>query len=317
MVSESQQKSNTPKRDQIDVVGAANRIAGFVHRTPVLQSTSFNEIVGRPVYFKCENFQKVGAFKARGALSALMELPASVETVVTHSSGNHGAALAWAARQLNKTAYVICPTDASRFKRDAIRRYGGVLVDCGPELHQRESALQSFMQERKATFVPPYDHPVIIAGQGTATLEFLEEVPDIREIWVPIGGGGLAAGTVVAADGRCTVVGCEPELARDAHDSLLKGHRLPPLPPKTIADGLRSSLGELNFEILHRESVPVKLVNEDEIRAATTLIWQILKIIIEPSSAVPVAALLKEPRRSGEPVGVILSGGNVQPKLPI
>ena len=276
-----------------------------------------DELFGRKVFFKCENFQKVGAFKARGALNALLNLPANSGDVVTHSSGNHGAALAWAARKLGKTAYVICPTNASRFKRDAIERYGGTIVDCGPAIPQRETALQSFLQERDATFVPPYDHADIIAGQGTATLELLEEEPNVTEVWVPIGGGGLASGTVVAANGRCAVVGSEPELARDAHDSLTSGRRLPAFPPESIADGLLSSLGRLNFEILHRAHVPVRLVSEDEIRAATVLIWQTLKVLIEPSSAVPVAAALKDDVSSKEAIAIILTGGNVVPNLSV
>lgn len=276
-----------------------------------------NELFGREVYFKCENLQKVGAFKVRGALNALLSLPASSGDVVTHSSGNHGAALAWAARKLGKKAYVICPTNASRFKRDAIERYGGILVDCGPAIAQRETALQSFLQERAATFVPPYDHADIIAGQGTATLELIEDVPQLREVWVPIGGGGLASGAVIAAGGRCDVVGCEPELARDAHDSLAAGRLLPSLPPTSIADGLLASLGQLNFEILRTAHVPVRLVSEDEIRDATVLIWRVLKIVIEPSSAVPVAAALKDDRSTDDPIAIILSGGNVEPKLSV
>lgn len=281
----------------------------------MLTSATLDELFGRQVYFKCENFQKVGAFKARGALNALLNLPTTTGDVVTHSSGNHGAALAWAARKLGKTAYVICPTNASRFKRDAVERYGGILVDCGPAIPQREAALQSFLQDRDATFVPPYDHPDIIAGQGTATLELLEEEPGLSEVWVPIGGGGLASGAVIAANDRASVVGCEPELARDAHDSLKSGHRVPALPPESIADGLLSSLGQLNFEILRNARVTVNLVSEDEIRAATLLIWQTLKIVIEPSSAVPVAAALNDGRSVKEPIAIILSGGNIQPNL--
>lgn len=282
-----------------------------------MTSSTLNELFRREVYFKCENFQKVGAFKARGALNALLNLPASSGDVVTHSSGNHGAALAWAARKLGKTAYVICPTNSSRFKRDAIERYGGILVDCGPAIAQRETALQAFLQERDATFVPPYDHADIIAGQGTATLELIEDRPQLREVWVPIGGGGLASGAVIAANGRCDVVGCEPDLARDAHDSLAEGRRLPALPPTSIADGLLSSLGQLNFDILRMAHVPVHLVSEDEIRDATALIWRVLKIVIEPSSAVPVAAALKDDSSDRDPIGVILSGGNIQPNLGI
>ena len=297
------------------VMAAAKRIEGAIHRTPVLSSATLNDLLGREVYFKCENFQKVGAFKVRGALNAVLNIQSTLSDVVTHSSGNHGAALAWAARRVNKTAYIICPTNASRFKRDAIVRYGGKLVDCGPEISQRESALQGFLQECEATFIPPYDSEHIIAGQGTATVEFLEDVPHLQEVWVPVGGGGLACGAVIAAADRCVVVGCEPELARDAHDSLERGYRMPALPPMTIADGLLSSLGQLNFEILHRARVDVRLVSEDEIRAATNLIWQVLKIVIEPSSAVPVAAALKDDRLKKDPIGIILSGGNYLPNL--
>ena len=255
----------------------------------------------------------MGAFKARGALNVLLNLPESVETVVTHSSGNHGAAVAWAAKLTGKTAYIICPTNASRFKRDAIVRYGGVIVDCGPAIEQRETALQAFLHDRKAEFVPPYDDPLIIAGQGTATLELLEEVPQLTQVWVPIGGGGLASGAVLAADQSCEVVGSEPELARDAHDSLVRGGIQPAMPPVTIADGLRSSLGRLNFDLLYRNRTKIHLVSEDAIKAAMVTIWNVLKIVIEPSSAVPVAAALKQIDHDGRPIGIILSGGNFVP----
>ena len=298
-----------------DVLSARQRIEGLIRRTPVISSSTLNGEFGREVYFKCENFQKVGAFKARGALNAVLNLGADVSAVVTHSSGNHGAALAWAASTTNKKSFVICPTNASRFKRDAILRYGAQIIDCGPSLAHRESALQAFLQENQATLVHPYDNADTVAGQGTATDELLEEIPTIEEIWVPVGGGGLAAGTVVAANGRCTVVGCEPELARDAHDSLSAGKRMPALPPESIADGLLTSLGQLNFDILHQAQMEIHLVSEEEIRAATILIWRVLKIVIEPSSAVPVAAALKNKTSSTNPMAIILSGGNVVPTL--
>lgn len=296
-----------------DVFAAAKRIDGAVHRTPILTSSTLNDRFGREVFFKCENFQKIGAFKARGALNAVLNLDAVSIDLVTHSSGNHGAALAWAARRTNRAAYIICPSNASRFKRDAIVRYGGTLVDCGPDIVQRETALQGFLQQRKAAFIPPYDHEDIIAGQGTATLELLEDKPQITELWVPIGGGGLASGAIIAAAERCRVIGCEPELARDAHDSLERGARLPALPPSSIADGLLSSLGDLTFDILHRAKTTVHLVEEDEMRTAMALIWQTLKIVIEPSSAVPVAAALKYGSSNSEPIGILLSGGNYMP----
>ena len=298
-------------REQVDAV--AKLIGPSIHRTPVLSSSVLNEEFGREVYFKCENFQKVGAFKARGALNAVLQVDDSHQVVVTHSSGNHGAAIAWAAALARKESFVICPNNASRFKREAIERYGGTIVDCGPDIVQREIALQAFLQEREATFIPPYDDPNIVAGQGTATSELISEVPQIKQIWVPIGGGGLASGAIVAADGVYEVIGCEPELARDAHDSLAKGRIVPALPPETIADGLRSSLGTINFDILYRNRTPIRLVSETEIVQAMVKVWQVLKIIIEPSSAVPVAAALKESNHANDPIGIILSGGNYLP----
>lgn len=298
-----------------DVLAAGERMDGLIRRTPIFSSATLNREFGREVHFKCENFQKVGAFKARGALNAVLNLSINTAAVVTHSSGNHGAALAWAASEADLKSFVICPTNASRFKRDAILRYGAQIVDCGPTLNHRETALQAFLQENQATFVHPYDDQDIVAGQGTATVELLNEVPDIAEIWVPVGGGGLAAGTVVGANGRCKVVGCEPELARDAHDSLAAGKRMPALPPESIADGLLTSLGEINFDILRQQQTEIHLVSEEEIRAATTLIWRVLKIVIEPSSAVPVAAALKNKVSSTSPIAIILSGGNVVPIL--
>ena len=268
---------------------------------------------GAEVFFKCENFQKTGAFKARGALNAVLQLLSETRHVVTHSSGNHGAALAWAARETGRQATVICPRDASTSKREAIARYGGHIVDCASTIESREQALEEFLTKNEATFIPPYNDSKIIVGQGTATYELLSTNSDLKEIWVPVGGGGLCSGTIVGANGRARVVGCEPLLASDAHDSMKAGSIQPPLPPVTAADGLRSGIGKLNFEIMQAHELQINLVSEEEIVSAMRLIWQLLKIVIEPSSAVPVAGLLKYSRESVGRVGVILSGGNYTP----
>ena len=296
-----------------DVQQAKNRIRGHVHETPVLTSETFNQLCGSSVWFKCENFQKVGAFKSRGALNAISQLSSSEFEVVTHSSGNHGAALAWAASKTARKATVICPVDASPQKREAIVRYGGTIVDCGSNIESREQTLHQFLEVHSAIFIPPYDDTEIIAGQGTAALEFLEQTSGLDEIWVPIGGGGLCAGTIVGANG-CRVVGSEPDLARDAYESIQKGAIQPAYPPKTVADGLRSGIGELNFQIMVDHGLEVHLVSEAEILQAMRLVWQLLKIVIEPSSAVPVAALLKASPKNRR-MGVILSGGNYLPTV--
>ena len=293
------------------VVDAAARIKPFIHRTPVFTSQSLNAKVGSELFFKCENFQKVGAFKARGAMNAVLTLDDTVSSVVTHSSGNHGAALAWASGQRDLSCHVVVPKDASRFKRASLLRYGAHLIDCGPELECRERTLREFRESSSATVIPPYDDPMIIAGQGTATLELLKRCPNLDQVWVPVGGGGLAAGSVLAADGNVEIVCAEPELANDAYLSLKAGHRMPACPPLTIADGLRSSLGERTFEILSKARVTIALVSEAQIRDAMRMIWEHMKIVVEPSSAVTLAAILNSPDSVKKRLGVILSGGNV------
>ena len=295
-----------------DVLAAAHRIARWIRRTPVLTSRSIDAIVGAPVHFKCENFQRSGSFKARGALSALTaELATARERgAVTHSSGNHGAALALAGLLLGVEVTVVMPEAASDFKRRAVERYGAHVVECGPTLADRQAALADRQAEAPALFVPPYDHPLVIAGQGTAALELLAAVPELTAIWVPVGGGGLASGSVlVGAASAVAVKGAEPELADDAFRSIASGVRQPPPEPRTVADGLRTALGEMNFRLLLDYRLPVSLVCESAIVDAQRLIWNCLKIVVEPSSAVPLAALL-EAGATG-PVGVILTGGNI------
>lgn len=270
-----------------------------------------NEVVGAELLFKCENFQKTGAFKARGALNVVMQLSSNIESVVTHSSGNHGAALAWATSLREMKSFVVVPTDASPFKRRNMERYGATLIDCGQELESRESVLQEFLEKQDATFIHPYDDARIIAGQGSATKELLESEHNFDQIWVPVGGGGLASGAILAANGMVEVVCAEPELAKDAYLSMRAGFRQSPLPPVTIADGLRSSLGEINFDILKAAKTRVALATEDSIKRAVGLVFEMMKVVIEPSAAVVVAAMLDNPSLVAKRVGAILSGGNI------
>lgn len=293
------------------VTEAATRIRPYVHRTPVFTCNKLNQLVGSELFFKCENFQKVGAFKARGAINAVLSLDEDTTAVVTHSSGNHGAALAWAAALRGMDCHVVVPRDASKFKRAAMTRYGAQLVDCGSELESRESKLYEFLARSQARFVPPYDDPHIIAGQGTATLELMNRISGLDQIWVPVGGGGLASGAILAADGKVEVVGAEPELADDAFESMKSGRRESPREPVTIADGLRSSLGDQTFEILYRARTTIALVSEFEIAKAMRMIWEHMKIVVEPSSAVVLAAILRHVHLVKKRVGVVLSGGNV------
>ena len=238
---------------EAEVSAAAARIAGHVTRTPVLTSDRLNQMCSADLFFKAENLQVAGAFKARGATNAVASLGRSEleRGVATHSSGNHGAALAYAAKRFGVPAHIVVPASGKARKRALIKEFGGTLYDCGDALEDRDARLEEVVAATGATVVHPYDDRRVIAGQGTAALELLEDVPDLETIWVPVGGGGLAAGTVAACAHRGVVVrGAEPELARDAHDSLARGVRLPQLPPLTIADGLRTALGVQNFAML-------------------------------------------------------------------
>ena len=294
-----------------EVIDAARRIDGQVHQTPVLTSRTINAMLGIDAYFKCENLQRSGAFKLRGAANAVRSLPATVKRVATHSSGNHGAALALAAAEAGLSASIVVPSDAKASKRAAIERYGGTLVECAPTLADRQTTLEQVVVKTGATFIPPYDDPRIIAGAGTAALELLQQVPRLDQLWVPVGGGGLAAGTVLAAGSTTQVVLAEPALARDAEDSLASGTLMNAMPPRTIADGLRTALGALNFEILKRAGVPVHLASEAAIERWTGLVAKIMKVVIEPSAAVTLAAIEENCDVANGRVGVILSGGNL------
>lgn len=304
-----------------NVQAARRRLGARVHCTPLLSSRTLSQRAGVELLFKCENLQRSGSFKYRGAMNAVLRLPraARAQGVVTHSSGNHGAALASVAQSLGIPATVVVPRTAVAFKRASIRRYGGHIVDCGATLAARERMLGKVLARRGGHYIAPYDHAAIIAGQGTAVLEITAQVRDVDEVWVPVGGGGLAAGTILGAGATpgLQVVGAEPRLAGDAWQSIRTGVRQPALPPRTIADGLRTALGELNFRVLNNYRLPIHLVSEAEISAAQKIMMSCLKLLVEPSSAVPLAALFKygpQAPRSRRVV-VVITGGNIEPLL--
>ena len=300
-----------------DVQEAVARVEGLVHHTPVLTCSSLDDRVGARIFCKCENFQKAGAFKFRGACNAVMSLSdaEAKRGVATHSSGNHGAALALAARWRGMSARIVMPTNAPASKKAAVAGYGGTIVYCEPTQEAREATLEAVVRETGAAFVHPYDNAKVIAGQGTAALELCTEVPELDVILAPVGGGGLLSGTALTAAARTPgtqVIGAEPAAADDACRSLAAGKILPANYPNTVADGLRTSLGELTFAILQRHVAQIVTVREEAIIAAMRYVWERMKIIIEPSSAVPIAALLDNRLEvSGKRVGVILTGGNV------
>ncbi len=306
-----------------DIREAAVRIKSYAHRTPVLTNESLNQQVGAQVFLKCENLQKVGAFKFRGACNAVYSLSdeEAARGVCTHSSGNHAAALALAARMRGIPAYIVMPNNAPSVKKNAVAGYGGLITFCEPTLEARESTLDRIRRDTGATVVHPYNDERVIAGQGTAALELLEDVPDLDVIITPVGGGGLLSGTSIAAKGirkEIRVIAGEPEMADDAFRSLKAGEIIPSTNPKTIADGLLTSLGTLTFPIIQKNVEQIVTVNEVEIIASMKFIWERAKIIIEPSSAVAIGVLWeKKIDLSKLKVGVIISGGNVDlEKLP-
>lgn len=298
---------------------AAVRLAGEVHRTPVATCATLDARAGRKLYFKCEHVQKVGAFKFRGATNAVLQLSpdAAARGVLTHSSGNHAQALALAARRRGISAHIVMPRHSAAAKERATRDYGAAVYLCEPTLAARESEAARIATETGATFIHPYDDPHVIAGQGTAALELLEEVADLDAIIVPVGGGGLLAGSCLAATGvapRPRVFAAEPSGADDAARSLAAGRLIPQTAPETIADGLRTSLGELTWPILQAHVEQVIAVTDAEIVAAMRLAWERAKLLVEPSAAVALAAALSGAFRAIPGlarVGIILSGGNV------
>lgn len=301
-----------------DVRAAEARIRPLLSPTPLLASESLTAMAGRALHFKCESFQKTGSFKARGALSAVRALDAAsaARGVVTHSSGNHAQALAWAARTRGIPAYVVMPTNAPEAKRQAVLAYGGLVTPCEPNLAARLSGCAKVQAETGATLVPPYDHPLVIAGQGTLALELAAELPEVSHVIVPVGGGGLISGITLALRELrpdVVVIGAEPLGADDAARSKAAGERLPMDAPSTIADGLRTSLGELTWPVVRDLVSRIVTVSEDEITGAMRLVYERLKVVIEPSAGVPAAVALRAaelvPR--GAVVAVVLCGGNV------
>lgn len=298
-------------------------IRPHIHRTPVLTSSQLNQIAGCELYFKCENFQKMGAFKMRGATYAIAQLSeeARRKGVVTHSSGNFAQALSLAAQSLGVKAYIVMPENAPSVKIAAVKGYGGEVVLCPSTMEDREATAFKIQQETGATFIHPSNDAAVITGQGTAAKELLEDYPDLDIIISPVGGGGLIGGTVLAVEAhgnKVRVIGAEPDEADDAYRSLKSGKIEKNITTNTIADGLKTMLGNLNFPIIQRGVEQIIRVEEDEIIAAMKLIWERMKIVVEPSSAVILAAVLKNKDLfSNKRVGLIISGGNVDlSKLP-
>lgn len=306
-----------------DIEEAHDRIRPFIHRTPVLTSQSINEIAGCEVFFKCENFQKIGAFKARGGLNALMSIPdyERKKGVVTHSSGNHAQAVALAAKMNEVPAYIVMPETAPEVKKKAVAGYGAQITLCKPTQQSREEGAAKILKETGASFISPYNDYAVITGQATAAKELIEDLPGLDALMAPVGGGGLLAGSALSAHylaPEMTVYAGEPEGAKDTYLSMEAGEIVRLEKPSSIADGLLATMGDKNFAIIKELVKKVFLVTDEEIVAAMKLIWERMKIIIEPSCAVPVAALLKNKEVfAGQKLGIILTGGNVDlGKLP-
>ncbi len=302
--------------DKHTILQAHERIKTFISHTPVMTSQSINERAGCSVFFKCENFQKVGAFKARGAMNAALSLPPDklAKGLATHSSGNHAQAIARAAKILGTKSYIVMPRTAPEIKKQGVRGYGGEIFECEPTLKAREATLAEVIAKTGATEIHPFNNYEVIAGQATAAKEFFEEVGNLDVIMTPVGGGGLLSGTALAAkyfSPTTMVIAGEPSGSDDAYRSLKSG-KIEQAQSNTIADGLLTTLGDKTFPIIQQLVKEIITVTDDEIIDALRLVWERMKIIIEPSCAVPLAALLKEKNRfEGKRIGIILSGGNV------
>ncbi|MCC5934526.1 MAG: pyridoxal-phosphate dependent enzyme [Balneolales bacterium] len=305
-----------------ELIKAHQIIQPWIHRTPVFTNSWFNKKSGAELFFKCENFQVSGSFKARGAVHAVFRLSAqdAARGVATHSSGNHAAALSRAAGLRNIPAYIVMPENAPSVKVNGVKNYGGIIRFCEPVLEARETGLQEIVRATGAYFIPPYNHEHIILGQASAALELMQEVPGLDIIIAPVGGGGLLSGTSLAAKRLrpdITVYGAEPEQANDAFLSFKAGHIIP-ANPDTIADGLRTSLGDITFGVIRSFTDDILTASEAQIISSMRDVWERMKIIIEPSCSVPLAAIASRPELfEGKKVGVILTGGNVDlDKLP-
>jgi threonine dehydratase len=306
-----------------DIQSAHRRIKPFIHRTPVFTSQQLNRLFGCELLFKCENFQKVGAFKFRGATNAVLSLTEEQKRagVVTHSSGNHAAALSLAAGMNGIKAFIVMPDNAPAVKKDAVAGYGASITFCKPTLQAREETCRLIMEKEGATLVHPYDNFNVICGQGTASLELLEERSDLEVVVAPIGGGGLMSGTSTCVKGinsKIKVIGAEPLNANDAWKSFKTGILTPSVNPLTVADGLLTSLSDLTFGIIRNKVDDIYTVSENSIISSMLLIWERMKIIVEPSSATVLAAIKENPAFfRNKKVGLIISGGNVDfGKLP-
>lgn len=302
-----------------DIRAAAERIAGWAHVTPVHTCKTLDRLASKSLFFKCEQFQKVGAFKFRGAANAVRKLTAeqAAHGVVTHSSGNHAQALALAARMRGVAAHIVMPRTAAAVKRRAVEEYGAAVILCEPNQTARETAAAQALRETGGTLIPPYDHPDIIAGQGTIALEFLQSVPQLEVLVAPVGGGGLISGLAIAAralNPRLKVIAAEPLGADDAARSKASGVLLAQTKPLTLADGLLTSLGAFTWPVVRDLVDRVVTVSEDEMIQAMRLLWERAKLLVEPSSAVAFAATLTREFRENVPekhIGIVLSGGNV------
>ncbi len=300
-----------------DIRQASARIRPHAHWTPVVRCHTLDEITGASLFFKCENLQKVGAFKFRGACNAVLSLSEEEASrgVATHSSGNHAQALALAARMRGIHATIVMPSNAPEVKKAAVAGYGGEIVLCEPTLQAREETLAGVVARSGAVVIHPYNNYDVIAGQGTAALELLEEVPDLDAILVPVGGGGLLSGTLIASKGispKIKVIAAEPQGADDAYRSWKAGEIIPMVGPKTVADGLLTSLGDKTYPVIMRLVDEIVTVTDEAILKAMKLIWERAKLVVEPSGAVPLGALLEgKVNLAGKKAGVILSGGNV------
>ena len=303
--------------EKLDLIDCHNRIKPFIHNTPVLTSSYINELTEAEVYFKCENFQKMGAFKMRGAANAILKLSDEQKSkgVVTHSSGNHAQAISLAAKKIGIKAYIVMPSNASEIKKEAVKGYGGELIECEPNIQAREAAAKAIVNSKGATFIHPSNDLDVILGQGTASKELIEEYGSFDHILVPIGGGGLIAGSALAAKyfgDNCTVIGTEPFEVDDAYRSLISGKIETNITTNTIADGLRTQLGDKNFPIILNEVKKIIRITEDEIIDSMKLIWQRLNIICEPSCSLPLAGIIKNKDEfKGKKIGVVITGGNI------
>ncbi len=299
-----------------DLEAAHARIRPHVHRTPVMTCSAINALCDAEIHFKCENFQKIGAFKIRGATNAVLQLDdeEAARGVATHSSGNHGQALALAAGRRGIDAHIVMPRNTAMVKKNAVAGYGARVIECEPNLQAREAALSQVVAETGATVIHPYNDHRIICGQSTVALELLNQVGDLDLVITPVGGGGLLAGTCLAVKAKSpttAVLAGEPANADDAHQSLEAGRLIPVDQPDTIADGLRTSLGDLTFPIIHKHVAQIVTVSEQAIAHAMRLLWERAKLLVEPSGAVPLAAIQAQPELfTDKRIGVILSGGN-------